>query len=127
MIDGCSLLQRLGGQFDLVSCLVFFPDMTETVKSAHRLLLEEPADFANNRRSLYICPECGDLSCGAVTLVVEQIGGRIVWRDFGYENDYDDELLMLDKFSDVGPFSFDKDAYHAVIQNDFLRKYQQIE
>jgi hypothetical protein len=41
------------------------------------------------RTAMYVCAECGDLGCGAVTAVVEVDGDKIVWREFGYQNDYE--------------------------------------
>jgi hypothetical protein len=55
-----------------------------------RLLLTSEADFPNERRSLFVCAECGDLGCGAVTLSVTRVGGKVVWSDFGYENTYEE-------------------------------------
>jgi hypothetical protein len=59
-VDGICLSTKFG---DMVSCLGWaVSDWND--KAVRRLLLEEPADFENNRRSLYVCPECGDLGCG---------------------------------------------------------------
>src|SRR4051812_35677270 len=89
VIDDKPLFEEIRG--DLISCLGWFiPE--QNIKAIERLLLKEPADFVNNRRSLYVCPECGDLGCGAVSIVIEQIGDKIVWRDFGYQNNYEDEV-----------------------------------
>lgn len=105
-----SLSEKLGG--DLISCLGWtVPDQNE--KSVRRLLLEEPADFPKNRRSLYICPECGDLGCGAISIVVEQIGNEIIWRDFALEYNYSDDLIS----QDLGPFIFDKSDYEKIIKS----------
>jgi hypothetical protein len=38
---------------------------SETLKAVDRLLLMSDADFPNDRRSLFVCAECGDLGCGA--------------------------------------------------------------
>jgi hypothetical protein len=99
---------------DQISCLGWFvPD--ENAKAVRRLLLEEPADLPDNRRTLYVCPECGDIGCGAVSLVVEGVGNKITWRDFGYQNDYE-AIVHAEGFEDVGPFVFNRREYEKVIK-----------
>lgn len=111
VIDGQPLSAIVGDQ---ISCLGWFvPD--ENAKAARRLLLEEPADLPDNRRSLYVCPECGDLACGAVSLVVEPVGNKIIWRDFGYENNHEAEV-RADGLEDLGPFVFNRTEYENVIK-----------
>ena len=99
---------------DQVSCLGWFvPD--ENAKAVRKLVLEAPADLPNNRRTLYVCPECGDIGCGAVSLVIERVGNRIIWRDFGYENDYEG-IVHSEGFEAVGPFAFNRGEYEKVIR-----------
>ena len=110
IVDGRPLSELAGDQ---VSCLGWFvPE--ENAQAARRLLLEEPADLPNNRRTLYVCPECGDIGCGAVSLVVERAGDKIIWRDFGYENGYEG-VIHAEDFEGVGPFTFDCAAYKRVV------------
>jgi hypothetical protein len=78
-------------------------------------LLNEPADFPNDRRSLYVCPECGDLGCGALSAVIENVDNQIIWRDFGYQNNYED-IVHLDSYRDIGPFVFEAAEYESVIR-----------
>jgi hypothetical protein len=80
----------------------------------HRLLLREQADLPDKRRSLFICSECGDLGCGAITVVVEKHDGAIVWKNFGYENNYEKEVL-LDEYRSIGPFTFNAMEYERVL------------
>ena len=83
VIDDQPLAEMIAG--DLVSCVGWFaPD--ENVKAINRLLLKEPADLPDNRRSLYVCGECGEIDCGAITAVIESSGDKIIWRDFGLES-----------------------------------------
>ncbi len=113
VVDGEPLSKRIAG--DLVSCLGWFvPE--ENTKAVRRLLLEEPADLPKNRRSLYVCPECGDLGCGAVSVVIEAAGDHINWRDFGFENNYEDEVISS-AYTGVGPLVFNKSQYEAVIRS----------
>ena len=104
-VGGQSLWERVGKPHDMVSvlCLDFAAD--ETIRAAHRLLLTEKADMPNNRRSLFICSECGDLGCGAITAVVVKERDAITWKDFGYENTYEDKVSLED-YKSIGPFTF---------------------
>jgi len=112
LIDGTSLSAVVEGDF-ATSLGWFIPEENE--KAIGRLLLNEIADFPNNRRSIYVCPECGDLGCGAISVVIEKNGNLIIWRDFGYENNYDDEVL-LDAYKEIGPFSFDINEHTKAVQ-----------
>jgi hypothetical protein len=44
---------------------------------------------------MFICSEGGDLGCGAITVIVEKHNGAIVWRNFGYENNYENEVCSM--------------------------------
>lgn len=86
VVDNQSLSETLGG--DLISCLGWFvPDQNR--RAINRLLLKEPADLPKNRRSLYVCPECGEIDCGAITAVIERSGNKMIWREFGFESNVD--------------------------------------
>lgn len=112
VVNGQPLSEKVGG--DLASCLGWFvPEHNR--KAVRRLLLEDPADFPNNRRSVYVCPECGDLGCGAVSVIVEEVDGKIIWRDFGYENNYEDDVVF-GEYQRIGPIAFDKVQYEETIK-----------
>jgi hypothetical protein len=107
VIDGESLYEKLG---DVISPLGWL-NAEETRKIVNRFLRKESPDFPNDRTSIYVCPECGDLECGAVSAVIERVGDDIIWRDFGYQNTYDDTIRFED-YEDVGPFTFNATEYH---------------
>ena len=109
-LDGESLFETLGYPH-LVSCLAWFPAIEHVVKDVDRLLLRTPADLPNDRRSLYVCAACGDIGCGAVTVVITEQNDKIIWRDFGYENNWDRRGPDLKSFDGIGPFVFDKGQY----------------
>lgn len=80
-----------------------------------RLLMVEPGDLPGGRVSLYICPECGDIGCGAITVRIERRGLEIIWSDFGYENNYENNV-ELESFCSIGPFHFDLNTYESKLR-----------
>lgn len=111
IVDGQPLSEKIGG--DLASCLGWFVP-AENIKSVNRLLLKEPADLPNNRRSLYVCAECGDLECGAVTAVIERSGDKIIWRDFGFQSNADD-VTPIRGYRDIS-FAFERAQYNQALK-----------
>jgi hypothetical protein len=110
----------------LVSVICYEYKREETIKAARRLLLSEKAVFPAARRSLFICSECGDIGCGAVTASVVREGHSIVWKDFGYENDYEENMLR-DDYKQIGPYMFDWPNYErALLQAVDLLKAKKI-
>jgi hypothetical protein len=120
MIDGHSLFETLGNP-NLVSCLAWFPVIEAVVKDADRLVLRAPADLPNNRRSLYICAACGDVGCGAMTVLITEHDDEIIWHDFGYENGWDGREPDLTSFEGIGPFTFQKVQYIRKIEEGIQR------
>ena len=108
VVDGESLYDKVG---DFISPLGWQND-GENRKAVDRFLRRAESDFPGNRTSIFICPECGDLGCGAVSAVIEREGGDIIWRDFGYQNNYDDAVHRED-LEDLGPFTFNATEYYT--------------
>jgi len=114
VIDGHSLWEKVGKPRDLVSVFCFEFSLQETVKAVNRLLLTENAEIPGDRRLLFICSECGDIGCGAVTSRIVRDGQTVIWRDFGYENDYEDNI-RLHEYQGVGPYSFEWVRYEDIL------------
>jgi hypothetical protein len=111
MVDGYSLYSLIQPDFPQgvgVTCLTLLYNEQKLQKALDSLLLRRPADFPDNRHALYVCNMCGDLDCGALTVVIEEDKNAIIWRNFGWENTYEDNL---DRVEGVGPFMFDKVQY----------------
>ena len=115
VIDGESISERaISAGYDLVSVFTREWGREECEKSLRRLLLTDAPDFSNHRRSLLVCGECGDLGCGAVSIVVAFSGDTVTWREFGYQSSYEEEV-HFDKLKDVGPFRFDLREYENAL------------
>lgn len=66
----------------------------------------------------YVCSECGDIGCGAITGLITEAVDVMIWSDFAYEfKDYSapDEPIVYQWFRDVGPFRFDRNEYRQVL------------
>lgn len=115
VVDGHSLWHALGKRHDMVSILCPEFDQQETSKSVRQLLLRDETDPSAARIAIFVCAECADMGCGAITALVEKTADSITWRAFGYENDYED--IRLDGYDAFGPYTFDATAYeHALTQ-----------
>lgn len=112
VIDGVPLSSRL--TVDSISPFGWL-DAHEQEASIDRLLGQSPPDMPNGRNTLYVCAECADIGCGAVTLLIQSERGHIIWRDFGFENDYEDVVQTHD-FQDIGPFTFDATQYDELFE-----------
>jgi hypothetical protein len=74
--------------------------------------LKEKSQLESGRVMIYVCPECGDIGCGAITATIRDFGDRIIWSDFGYENDYEGVQEIYDQ---VKPIEFDRKSYFAAL------------
>ena len=85
--------------------------------TVEELLRRREPVLKTGRCQLYICPECGDIGCGAVTVRIERERESIVWRDFGFENDYDEDMPRLSEFASIAPLYFDATAYWQTLSS----------
>lgn len=116
-INGHSLkhmLDRLTdtNESDLIgSLLTGMPEHNQQQRA--RLLGGAAPETPSGRVMLYICPECGDLGCGAYTVGIKRIGGHVIWQSFAYENGYQPPF----RIAHAGPFYFDTEAYLRAIDD----------
>lgn len=119
-IDGRSLLEILGSP-DAVTLMGWIPHTLQQ-NELNKLLLLTPSELVEDRRELYVCPECGDLGCGAVTAVVTRRGDHILWTDFAYYIPWSDDgepQIQREDYEDIGPYAFDAEVYAATLQAAF--------
>jgi hypothetical protein len=116
VVNGISLYKVAAQSRDLVSVISAEPVVpAEQAQAIERLLARAPGDASNGRVSLYTCAECGDLGCGAITVRINEFSDEIIWRDFGFENNYEPDV-QREPFSSLGPFHFDRSEYEAQLQ-----------
>jgi len=116
LVDGQSLLELLdrasSSESDLMGCFVQ-GFSKENGEAAERLCLRANSDTNSGRVKIYVCPECGDIGCGAYTVRVSRDGADFVWSDFAYENGYEDARAI----SGVGPYLFAALRYESVVES----------
>ncbi|GGO03667.1 hypothetical protein [Saccharibacillus kuerlensis] len=103
--------------FDDIGCLGFGSERFQR-EQIERLLLDGEADFPNDRRSLYICPACGDLGCGAVSVRIHREKKCFVWSDFGIQShpSLEPHIILCPW---IGPFYFEETAYAETIRASY--------
>ena len=75
-------------------------------------MLTSDVPIAGHRVPLFVCPECGDLGCGAITALASRTDLGVRWSDFAYENGFD----FTSRIDLVGSFEFEWAAYLAEIK-----------
>ena len=116
VVDGRSLQDALR-EPDLIGCLGWWVPQAEA-EHRQRLTGVAAPDSATGRVSLYVCPECGDLACGAVTARITCPPGEIVWSDFCFEGQYEIDPAPI---PDVGPYRFDEAQYRQALADHPIR------
>jgi hypothetical protein len=88
--------------------------LDESLGAANRLLIIENAEHPHDRRSLFICSECGDLGCGATSCAIVKEGNAIVWKEFGFQNNCQD-VVARKCHTAIGPSVFDFTSNESVL------------
>ena len=109
-VNGTSLGKFFNEGVD-IGCLGWGPPEHEKLIIG-QLLLNEIPEPESGRVPIYVCSECGDLGCGAVTVRIEEKEGNFIWSDFAYENNYEGTVEL---YPSVGPFYFNKISYSAIL------------
>ncbi|MBI5760917.1 MAG: hypothetical protein HZA46_20535 [Planctomycetales bacterium] len=78
------------------------------------LLRKTMGDLPGKRVPLFICPECADYGCGVFSCRIVRAESGIQWRDFGMQNDRDDEI-STDDIDDTLVLVFDPTQYFNAI------------
>lgn len=72
--------------------------------------LKEKSQIDSGRVMIYVCAECGDIDCGAITAVVKDYGHKIIWSHFGYETNYGS---LTETYDHIEPIEFDRTSYFS--------------
>ena len=115
IVSGQSLGQIFGlPDFDLIGTFGWTDNKEYENKKKDEFLGISKPELETGRTCFYVCPECGDIGCGAITATIEFTDKHIVWKDFGYENNYSQPDLT--DYKQIGPFTFDKTQYFKTLE-----------
>lgn len=87
---------------------------TWTAETLRRLRLEDDRLLGGEREPLYVCPECGELACGAVTVRITASRGVVRWAEFAFESS--DLPEDREPIAGIGPFAFEFQAYRRALE-----------
>lgn len=110
VIDGRPLSTLIAG--DIIGVLGWCGaawDLAVTEK----LLRRASPDLPPDRVALYVCPECGDVTCGAATASISLAGDEVMWQDFRWEGSPDG--AGTESALQLGEFRFDRHTYERLL------------
>lgn len=114
IVSGKSLGEILGAEkLDLIGNFGWTDDLEYENRQISEFLKEKNPTLETNRNMFYVCSECGDISCGALTGKISETENEIIWSEFAYENN--DGQYDLTEYQNIGPFIFDKESYRTKI------------
>jgi hypothetical protein len=117
MVNGTSLFKATeASSLDMCGCLSDPRFEREEARRfngriANMLTSDVPVN-GSHRAALFVCSECGDLACGAITALVSRNDLVVQWSDFAYDNGYEARTEL----THVGPFEFEWTDYLATIR-----------
>ncbi len=116
IISGQSLGQLIGiFTSDQIGIFGWIPDKWYENDRIDEFLGLIPPELTTGRTKFYVCPECGDIGCGAITAKIEVTEKQIIWSGFGYETNYSEPDLS--GYHEIGPFAFEKVSYGKTFYN----------
>ncbi|HSH59172.1 MAG TPA: hypothetical protein VK988_05920 [Acidimicrobiales bacterium] len=98
--------------FDYISA-IWLDDPDIARLAVRRLLGDQPPDAPGGRVAMYVCPECGDLGCGAVTAQVNRTEDNVEWSAWGLQNNYEERVTPVENLPAV---TFRRDEYERALR-----------
>lgn len=77
------------------------------------LLDSSGGELPDRRVALFVCKECGDLGCGALSVDIERVDSSVRWREFGWEDSTDERF---ESTGEPREFTFEAKAYDRMLQ-----------
>ena len=113
VVNGQSIHDQLMTD-DHIGCLGWQSEEKEIV-ILEQLTTKRLSVLGNNRYAIYVCAECGDIGCGAITVQIEKTKDGFVWKNFGYENNYDETMRDVKNYKTIGEFHFRETEYQTAL------------
>lgn len=109
LIDGNSLYQKLK-KYDLVPAFGWGSEQYQRLMMDY-FLLKYSFELMYHRYPILVCPWCGDLECGYISVSIDRESDIIEWSNFQLEGNQ--------RKLDIGPFYFKWDNYNHAIESTF--------
>jgi hypothetical protein len=70
---------------------------------------QKKPQIPSGRLMIYVCADCGDLGCGAITAELQITDNKVIWKNFSYEDNSSE--IDFTSFKDIPSFEFDRVDY----------------
>lgn len=115
IVDGKSLFEQfIDEDSDMVGHFGFYNDVKLNLQVIDEFQLKDRSKLESGQSMLFVCRECGDIGCGAITVKIKEIGDQIIWSNYKWEND--DEESYDSDFIDFQVLKFNKVEYLDVLE-----------
>jgi hypothetical protein len=112
IVDGKSLFdQFVDAESDLASSFGFYTNTNLNIQIVDEFLKTQKSVLESERIMLFVCRECGDIGCGAITVEIEKKESSYVWKNFAWDNGY--EEILKNDFIDFQVLEFNKAEYES--------------
>jgi hypothetical protein len=115
VVNGISLFEATQAfKYDMCGSLSdpqFERAVAPRINGTTAAMLASDVPVGGHRVPLFVCPECGDFACGAITARVSRTELGVQWSDFAYENGFEPASKLT-----LGPFEFERAAYLSEIK-----------
>lgn len=142
VVDGQRLGDLVGRSADMTTSLnrAWLSSVEASVQELLGQRAEEGLD--PGRVALFVCGECGDLGCGAVTALLQMSEDRVTWSGFAWENGFepldliknapdavtfraaDYQRTLAGAYQRVAAFPYDELAHSPSNERTFLWPWQ---
>jgi hypothetical protein len=120
VVNGRSPLSDFNaGGLDLITPL-WVDEPIAAVESLSRLLGDVEGDAPHGRVAVYVCAECGDLGCGAITAKLVISDAAVEWTDWGYQTNYSDDIDR-ETAGGAADLAFDRAKYERLLRGAIER------
>lgn len=109
IIDGQSLFRMLK-KHDLIPALGWGSEEYQR-QMIDYFLLKQLHPISYYRYPILVCPWCGDVECGFISVWIERDGDNVVWKEF--------KLEPGNQPIHIGPYYFKWEDYELAIQKTF--------
>jgi hypothetical protein len=99
-------------RYDMIGAFGWAKNKEYELERINEFLGQQKPELESGRSCFYVCAECGDFWCGAITAKIEFSDTEVTWKDFAYEHPNLEPAFR--PLEEIGSFTFDKTEYVRV-------------